>query len=64
MTNRQTMELKGIDDEAVQETVCEYCNAHRYFTGYDLPLNFLCESRFCDKALEKWLEEEWDCEDE
>ena len=42
MTNRQMMGIKGLDDEAVQETVCEYCTDHRCFTGYDLPLNFLC----------------------
>ena len=61
MTNRQMMELKGIDDEAVQETICEYCNTHVIKSH---PPGFVCEGRFCDEAWEKWLEEEWDCEDE
>lgn len=64
MTNRQMMGIKGLDDETVQEIVCEYCTDHRCFTGYDLPLNFLCEGRFCSKAWDKWLDEEWECEDE
>ena len=56
MTNRQMMEIKGVDDEAVQDIVCEYCNDHNCFVGESLPLNFLCEGRFCDEAWDKWLE--------
>ena len=63
MTNRQMMEIKGVDDEAVQDIVCDYCNDHNCFIGYSLPLNFLCEGRMCDKAWDKWLEEEWDDEE-
>ena len=61
MTNRQMMELKGVDDEAVQETVCEYCNTYVIESH---PPGFVCEGRFCNKAWDKWLEEEWDYEDE
>ena len=56
MTNRQMMELKGVDDEAVQDIVCEYCNTY-VITNH--PPAFMCEGRFCDKAWEEWLEEEW-----
>ena len=61
MTNRQMMEIKGVDDEAVQDIVCEYCNTYVIKSH---PPGFLCEGRFCSKAWDKWLDEEWECEDE
>lgn len=59
-TNKQMMEIKGVDEEAVRDQVCEYCNA--YVIG-DHPPSFVCEGRFCDEAWEEWLDEEWECED-
>ena len=46
MTNRQMMEIKGVDDEAVQDIVCEYCNTY-VITNH--PPGFICEGRFCEK---------------
>lgn len=57
MTNKQMMEIKGVDDEAVQDIVCEYCNT--YVIG-NYPPSFMCEGRFCNEAWEEWLEEEWE----
>ena len=59
MTNKQMMEIKGVDDEAVQDIVCEYCNI--YVIG-DHPPGFICEGRFCEEAWDEWLEEEWEDE--
>ena len=59
MTNKQMMEIKGVDDEAVQDIVCEYCNT--YVIG-DHPPGFACEGRFCEEAWDEWLEEEWEDE--
>lgn len=61
MTNKQMMEIKGVDDEAVQDIVCEYCNT---YVIENHPPSFMCEGRFCDKAWEQWLEEEWEDEEE
>lgn len=47
MTNRQMMELKGVDDEAVLDIVCEYCNTYVIKSH---PPGFVCEGRFCDEA--------------
>lgn len=57
MTNRQMMEIKGVDDEAVQDIVCEYCNI---YVIKNCPPSFTCEGRFCDEAWERWLDEEWE----
>ena len=57
MTNKQMMEIKGVDDEAVQDIVCEYCNT---YVIKEHPPGFVCEGRLCDEAWEKWLEEEWE----
>ena len=59
MTNKQMMEVKGVDDESVQDIVCEYCNT---YVITDHPLGFACEGRFCEKAWDEWLEEEWEDE--
>lgn len=61
MTNKQMMEIKGVDDEAVQDIVCEYCNT---YVIENHPPSFMCEGRFCDEAWEQWLEEEWEDEEE
>lgn len=61
MTNKQMMEIKGVDDEAVQDIVCEYCNT---YVIENHPPSFMCEGRFCYEAWEQWLEEEWEDEEE
>ena len=61
MTNRQMMEVKGVDDEAVQDIVCEYCNTYIIKSH---PPSFMCEGRFCKEAWDNWLEEDWEYEDE
>ena len=59
MTNKQMMEVKGVDDEAVQDIVCEYCNT---CVITNRPPGFTCEGRFCEEAWDEWLEEEWEDE--
>lgn len=61
MTNKQMMEIKGVDDEAVQDIVCEYCNV---YVIKNHPPSFMCEGRFCCEAWEQWLEEEWEDDEE
>ena len=60
MTNRQMMEVKGVEDEAVQDIVCEYCNI---YVIRDRPPGFTCEGRFCGEAWELWLDEEWESDE-
>lgn len=63
-TNKQMMEIKGVDEEAVQDQVCEYCIANSYFSRLSMGPGFTCEGRFCGTAWDEWLEEEWECEDD
>ena len=60
MTNRQMMEVKGVDEEAVQDIVCEYCNT---YVITNRPPSFTCEGRFCNEAWECWLDEEWETDE-
>ena len=62
MTNRELLEKKGITDDLDEifdvggDRICEIC-AERIVRNLS-PTNPSCEGRWCDEAIEIWLEEE------
>lgn len=61
-TNRQRMNRLGMDDDPdtifyiAGDSVCDVCN--RCIEKNMSPQNPACEGRWCDEAIELWLDEE------
>lgn len=67
-TNREKLKRLGIADDTdtvmdnAGDSVCEVCN--REISKNLSPSNPSCEGRWCEEAVEIWLDEETEAEDD